>query len=411
VALTATFGAAISVFVVSGLRLGGAIGLLLAPLWIPSLGRYRRGRSFIVLGLVTWVSGFVLTGANRGSLFVNDANARFQSLDVLGFLAVVGLLLWARTALSTRTVGLVYGAGLLVSIPLNLSAASANYWKFALGLPITMLLLSMLSRRRPRLWPELLGLSLLLFISSVLDSRSFAAALAFAVGLVVWQKRPAARSPARWWGWSALVLAAVAVGLYFIGTALLVNGALGEATQQRTVHQVETAGSLLLGGRPEIMATAALMTSAPGGFGYGVQVDATLLNEVKTSMETINYETENNKYVDVFMFGQAIELHSVIGDLWAMCGLAGAATGLFLVITLVRGVVESVQRRQAGALTLFLAAWALFELGFGPFFSAVPGLAVAVALNFPTIESGSAGRSDRSSHRHPQDKEGAHAIL
>ena len=396
VALAATFTAPISLFVLSGLRLGGAVALLLCPFWIPSLRRYSHGRAFILVGLVAWASGLILTEVRRGSLFVNDSNAHFQSLDLLGFLAVVGLLLWARVVLSTRTVGIVFGVAMVVSIPLNLPAASANYWKFAVALPLTVLLLSVLGgRRRSRLWPEILGLTLLLLASAKFDSRSLAAALAFAIGLVAWQKRPVTRASARWWGWSAAVLAVTGIGMYFLGTGLLVSGALGAETQQRTIRQVETSGSLLLGGRPEIMATVALMSEVPLGFGYGVQVDTTLLNDVKTSMQTINYQTADNKYVDVFMFGQAIELHSAVADLWAMCGVMGAALGLFAVVALVRGVVEGVQRRQARAVALLLAVWALFELGFGPFYSAVTGLSLALALNFSTKEP------ETSMHGHP----------
>ena len=388
VALTATFTAPISLFVVSGLRLGGAVALLLCPLWIPSLRRYAYGRVFILVGLGAWVSGLILTEVRRGSLFVNDSNAHFQSLDVLGFVAVVGLLLWARIVLSTRTVGIVYGVAMLVSIPLNLPAASANYWKFAVALPLAVLLLSLLGgRRHSRLWPEILGLTLLLLASAKFDSRSFAAALAFAIVLMAWQKRPVTKASARWWGWSAAVLAITGIGLYFLGTGLLVSGALGAETQARTIRQVETSGSLLLGGRPEIMATVALMSEVPLGFGYGVQIDTTLLNDVKSSMQTINYQTMDNNYVDVYMFGQAIELHSTVADLWAMCGVMGAAFGLFAIVALARGVVESVQRRQARAVGLLLAVWALFELGFGPFYSAVTGLGLALALNFSTNDS------------------------
>ena len=157
-----------------------------------------------------------------------------------------------------------------------------------------------------RLWLGLRGLVVLLFASVTFDSRSMADALAFAIGRVAWQKRPVTRASARWWGWSAAVLAITGIGLYFLGTGLLVSGALGAETQQRTIRQVETSGSLLLGGRPEIMATVALMREVPVGFGYGVQVDTTLLNDVKTSIQTINYQTVENNYVDVLMFGQAL---------------------------------------------------------------------------------------------------------
>ena len=57
----------------------------------------------------------------------------------------------------------------------------------------------------------------------------------------------------------ALVLAVLA---YRLGTRVLVSGYLGAEARQRSIAQIDSAGSLILGGRPEIAATVADIRSA-----------------------------------------------------------------------------------------------------------------------------------------------------
>ncbi|MFP3393593.1 hypothetical protein SB782_33000, partial [Brevibacillus sp. SIMBA_076] len=87
--------------------------------------------------------------------------------------------------------------------------------------------------------------------------------------LVVCQLRPTSNTKRASTARVLLGLLLVAGIAYNVGQSLIVDGALGEATQQRTIAQINTSGSLILGGRPELAATAALMQHYPFGFGSG----------------------------------------------------------------------------------------------------------------------------------------------
>jgi hypothetical protein len=167
--------------------------------------------------------------------------------------------------------------------------------------------------------------------------------------------------------------------MYQLGTALLLNGWLGQLTQARSAAQVEASGSLILGGRPELEATAALFRSNPWGFGAGTAPSFTDVTVAKEGMASINYDP-NNGYVERYMFGSQFELHSVLGDLWAWFGLGGLLLGGIILVVCTRGISRQLAARTASGLTLFLVWWSLWNLAFSPVESSVPTLALAIAL-------------------------------
>lgn len=72
------------------------------------------------------------------------------------------------------------------------------------------------------------------------------------------------------------------------------------------------------------------MREQPFGFDYGVSVGHSELQAAKSGMAALNYNPDNG-YVERYMFGNnVIELHSVLGDLWAASGLVGIALVLVM---------------------------------------------------------------------------------
>jgi hypothetical protein len=73
-------------------------------------------------------------------------------------------------------------------------------------------------------------------------------------------------------------------------------------------------------------------------------------------------------------------LHSVFGDLWAHSGLAGLALVATVMVLIVLGVSRRLSVNGASALLLFVAVKTLWNLLFGPFYSSISILELALAL-------------------------------
>jgi hypothetical protein len=250
---------------------------------------------------------------------------------------------------------------------------------------------------RKRATAELVGLAALGLLSLVLDSRSYLATFLLTFTLVVWQHRSARTTGRRSWVLVALFIAALAVSMYQLGTSLLVNGYLGHDAQARSVEQIRQAGSLILGGRPELGASVALFEYQPTGFGAGVIANAADVHAAKVGLAQLNYDP-NNGYVDQFMFGGQIELHSMVGDLWAHFGLVGLALCVTFAFFVFRGLATAVARRSGTALVYFLCWWTLWNVFFSPFLSAAPILLPALGF---VLAKKSAGGADATTGAAP----------
>ena len=99
----------------------------------------------------------------------------------------------------------------------------------------------------------------------------------------------------------------------------------------------------------------------------------------KTGMASVNYDP-NNGYVEHFMFGGRIELHSVLGDLWAHYGLLGIALTGYVAFLLVRGMSVAISTRRGVGVVIFLCCWTLWNLLFSPFYGSALTLVLALGL-------------------------------
>ena len=361
-----------------GLTAGYLVAVLLLPVWISVLPRYRGGILLMVLGGAAALNGYLLTGLARGTAHTGNGLALQNTFVLVGTMLAIGVVLWARTVLPLWSVGLFFGIGLLVGIDPHGLLAGGNPWKFVFAVPITVIALSIAMVRKSR-GLELVIVVALAVVSMASDARSGFAILLLTGVLVVWQLRPTSDTKRASTARVLLGLLLLAGIAYNVGQSLILDGALGEATQQRTIAQINTSGSLILGGRPELAATASLMQHYPFGFGSGTYASSTQVLVAKQGMLAINYDP-NNGYVENFMFGTGFELHSMIGDLWANYGVAGLALSVGLLWYILRGLGHSVARRTASALVIYLAVRTLWSMFFGPWYSSVTLLTLLIGM-------------------------------
>lgn len=368
-----------------GLFVGSAAGLLSAPFWLAAIGRFRGARPLYVLMAVAVLCGCWLSWMDSTRMM--SRGMATEQIGLLLLLAVgLGALLCARIVLSLRAMTIAFGIGMLVNGRLNPGdLTETNIWKFALVVPVAIIVLGWVSGQAHR-GRQLLALVCLAAACALADARSYLGTFVLAAVVIVWQMRPRAQSAAGWWGWSVGMVGALSLGVYQLARALLLDGYLGQEAQDRSVEQVRSGGSLLLGGRPEMAATLRLARLDPWGHGLGAEPSLADVNAARDAMYRQLGQLPDKGYLENFMFGSGFELHSVLGDLWAWTGVGGVLLSVVMGGYIVRGVAGRLVLREADALLLFLCLWSCWNLLFSPFYSALPTLMLALALVLPRRE-------------------------
>lgn len=351
--------------IMGGLTAGTVLVLALGPVVLPAVSRFRGGTALLGAWLATIVAGLVLAYVSSADHTVVPHLTRDTSLHLLGIALGVPAVLWARTMLRDGEVALLFGTGMLLTAATTLSAS--NPWKFSLAVPVSIVLLA-LAWLSGRWLVETAALGVVAALSLVNDSRSMFGLAVMAGALVVWQA-----GLSRWTRRGTairtfLLLAVLGVGAYQLGQALALEGVLGTAAAERSERQIAMSGSLLVGSRPEMGATTALVEHRPEGFGLGVLVRGDELVVAKAGMAELGYDPDNG-YVERYMFGQGVELHSFVGDLWAWCGLVGVLMGMALLVLVLRGLVTRLADRTASGLVMLLCVRSLWDLFFAPIYS------------------------------------------
>jgi hypothetical protein len=365
---------------------GHVAALVIAPLWLGALGKFRGAGSLFLVGIACCLSGFWLLGLNGPDHQVDSSTAINNVTLVLGVLLIVGVVLWAKQVMPEWLVGLSYGLGLLLGVSRS-GAAAENAWKFGYSVPVIVIGLSIAywvgrSGRFRQGLMETLALSSLAVLCQLNDARSMFGMLGMVIILVLWQMVPRGKSGRRSVVKTIVALACMAVAVYDVLTSLLVEGYLGAAAQDRSVAQINMTGSLILGGRPEMAATLALFARDPLGFGLGIIPSPADIAAAKTGMASINYEP-NNGYVENYMFGSQFEVHSVAGDLWALFGLPALALAALIATWAIRTIVVGVAQGRVSALPLFLAVITLWNIFFSPLLTSVATMGLGLGLMLP----------------------------
>ena len=362
-----------------GLQLGFVVAAVLLPVWWANVTRRRWGVAFMVVGAVAALAGLWLGVANLGDHEVDPASALPMTILLVGALLGVGLFIWARDVLGAEWATLWFGVGLALQLTPSTALFASNPWKFGFALPATVIALA-LAARLGRRW-ELATLLVLTLVAALNDFRSAFGLLLLAAILVFVQLaivRPHRRpSPV-----AVLVgLGALGFVVFQLGQALILDGYLGLAAQSRSVEQLRVSGSLILGGRPELAATLALMQHHPWGFGAGSVPTPDDILVAKEGMSSIGYQP-NNGYVERFMFGGNFELHSVFGNLWSQTGVAGLVLVGLMFAVLALGMARRIADGTATGILLYASAQSIWNLFFSPFYGALTTLILALGLAF-----------------------------
>lgn len=381
---------AVVALVLTGLRVrvvqevvpGLIVAVVLLPVWLPALRRFVGARLVVGLGTLALLNGAWLTVWSAADHEISSGLATSTSVVMASLLGGVGVVVWARTLLPDAWVGIWLGLGALAAALARPVTWGVNPWKFAIAVPVSIVVLSA-ARLSHRRIVDVGALVVLALFSATQDSRSAFAIYLVAATLLLWQAVPSrVQGEASSWRRRFQVLAvmgAVVGAMYNLGVSLILDGHLGESAQQRTAEQIRTSGSLLLGGRPELAATMALMQERPLGFGPGTLPSPGDVATAKAGMSTIGYDPDNG-YVERFMFGTQFRLHSVVGDLWSAFGIVGAVFALAVLVLVVLALSGALTVKRASGLTVwltFLTAWNLF---FGTFNGSTTTFVAVLAL-------------------------------
>lgn len=359
-----------------GISLSLLTAVVLMPVWWPALKEYRFARPLLGLAGAAAVWGMVLTTfetvrPTSSSLMME------QTFTLLSLAGGIGVLLWVRTQLGIAGTAVAFGVGALANVALT-GGNSANLWKYSLAVPVIIIVLGLTSTSGRR-WLDLLALGALAAVCLVSDSRSMTSFLLLSGVIVLWQSfmPPGRRRPRP--AQTLILLGLLSVAAFSLLQALILDGALGDAAQQRTQAQIDTSGSLIAGGRPELGAATALISHRPQGFGSGVLPTSQDVWIAKTGMSGLNYDP-NNGYVEGYMFGGQYEVHSVLGDMWLRFGPLGAAFALMLVGCAVYAVARSVSIKAASGLAVLLTLLGAWDTFFSPLLTSSRTLALLFAL-------------------------------
>ena len=89
----------------------------------------------------------------------------------------------------------------------------------------------------------------------------------------------------------------------------------------------------------------------------------------------------NNGYVENYMFGDGIELHSLFADIWVMFGVGGIALALAIIVFTMRGVLHDIATGVASTVAMYLALRLLWDMAFSPWLSSLVLLPLAVGAS------------------------------
>lgn len=363
----------------NGVTIALLVAVALAPVWLGSVSRYRGLPAILTIGVLGVAGGVVLTALDPGRETATRTLLVPSSLQLLTILGSIGVLLWARAQVGTRLMAVAYGVGLLINVAVTTGINQTNAFKFSFSIPLIIVVLA-LAHVPGRRWPEMIVIALLAGIVGLWgDSRSMVAVLALTLAVTGWQLMARRASPvARPWTTLGL-LGLSAIAVFQAMQAIILEGVLGEAAQERSAAQIATSGSLVSGGRPELGATIALLLRQPWGYGSGVIPTSSDVWVAKSGMHQLNYDP-NNGYVANYMFASGFEVHSVLGDLWIRFGVFAAVFAVLVVAYSLYGAAARVSTKSASALLVFLAANAAWDLLFTPFHTASSTLILVVAI-------------------------------
>lgn len=399
-----------------------SFGVVLALLAFPvTLRPWLSSRSGVV---VTVLAGLALAGgavliepglnADPGRFF-NPSAAVYQASVLVGVVLSAAAAQWALTVLGLNRFLLLWAGGLLVSTPFMSGGFAENPWKYGLALPVSVIVLSLVSRGGVLL--NVAALATLVLVSTVFSYRSWIQVLV-AAAVVIYVLRSTREKPGK--RRRSRVLVGVALGIGVLAFAWLLStlataGFLGEAVQRRTIEQSNLTGNLLLGARPEWAAAWSLAGRHPFGLGLGVSPSSTDWSTAVRAMPFPNSALQDTSTVSGYFRSGEVSFHSALWTFWGTYGVLGFVLVVVIVLLIAKTLLSldsvrlSTPSMAAAAVLMIGAEW---DLLFSSLTLAPLAAALAVTAWLPgeakRLHEPGAGGKDEHDRASAADDHGDH---
>ncbi|GAB2728010.1 hypothetical protein [Streptomyces bullii] len=365
-------GNALSFHPRGGLTLTHYIVVIGLPVFLPVAWRLRTARWVFAL-LLVWMSSVALTSLITGDRLVNVGLALSYPVTIaLSFCGAVWAFCQGSATAKTFVASLMLGL-----IAANLLYRAPSYhvdpWKYALGPVVTMccvLVAAALLGRGLFALSALVTGAIALF-NLLAGFRSLFLVTSVALLVTVVTGLGGRRSGRRRWSrcvWAGAVLSGLLVGLYSVYGQLAGDGALGREQQLKWVRQADSVGGAVVGARPEIAGSLALVADSPViGRGVKPQVSAHDRSVFFEKWRTVNGGVEG-PHEEHYYFGKGLLVHSILFQRWLETGIL-ALPGLVFPIGLVGAAALASISDSRRPLTLvfgFLLSLLLWDLLFSP---------------------------------------------
>lgn len=368
----------------ANISFGVALALIAFPVTLRPWLSSRWGIVVTILAGLALAGGALLIEpglkADPGRYF-SQGTAIYQASVLVGLVLAAATAQWALTVLGLNRFLILWAAGLIVSTPFMGGGFAENPWKYGLALPVSVLVLSLVSRGGPVF--NVSALAILVLISTYFSYRSWVQVLV-AAAVVIYVLRTSREKPGK--PRRSRVLVGVALGAGVLAFAWLLSllateGVLGEAVQRRTVEQANVTGNLLLGARPEWAAAWSLAERHPFGLGLGVSPSSTDWSTAVRAMPFSNSALQDSGTVSGYFRTGEVAFHSVLWTFWGNYGLLGFALVAVIVVLIAKTLLSldslrlSTPVMAAVAVLMIGAAW---DLLFSPL--ALAPLAATLAV-------------------------------
>ncbi len=384
----------IRIHVVGDIYVGEVVMVLLLPVALlqgqRTLATSRQQMSLLLLGLA-WFGDQIVSDAVNGSPIFNYVRGWS---NIAAFLIDFFVLRWVlRTSVSRqRTYILALAAGGIIGLKLTPSVeAAVDAWKFGLAPVISLATLvacgALLRSRKPARLIAVLGLSGCVVVANfLLGYRSEAGILAIATLLTLAPRssRSQARLAVEGFGRStrralltALALLVLAVGVLAGYSSAAQAGLLGSAAQAKYQSQASIGWGVLVGGRGEIVISAAAILERPV-LGFGSWPSSSKYVALADELRGEGFTIDN--YVGDLTDIELIQTHSFLFGAWVSAGIIGALFWIYVLGLAVRSASRlQLARRQIQPILAYLAIHLIWDTLFSPF-SGESRLTAATAL-------------------------------
>ncbi len=389
------FIAGVDFYVMTGGSLTLFFTIAFLPVCLGGLHVYKTARLLIsaIIATLTW--GILLAFYSNADHWVNTHNMQIFIGKILTGACAFMLVIWARRHVPLERISVLFGLGFFVKAALR----GDFTWKFGLANPVTFIVLGLCSSIKNKVAQGAITLGLGIF-GMATGARSYFAFCFVTALMYMWQNATATKGSEtgestmhRWR--PALLMAVLGLVVYFGASSLMTSGALGKSLQQRSTKQIEAAGSLIGGGRPEWAATKELMKRQPHGFGIGVVPTWGDLRAGASGLASINVFAGGP--TKDYMFGGAFELHSGLSDYWVNAGFVGIGLTFLILFILIRNVSALLAERRAATFVIFAVNLALWSMLFGPLYTDWLPICIALGLSMLPAEAHHTEKQDTSS--------------